>query len=346
MRFKDHLKSSASLMALLAGDIFAEDDSGRLCHMAGGFQTQVNVQPAPAVEGDFCDANPRYTVDAGPGGLVAGASGVTVGRFAWTSVSSIDPDNAPTIVNNFGVGPVAGFVHREQQALITQYLAGASMLVPQGYQVTLHSGGGFWVKNKGSGYAQPNMKAYANFVDGSVSFAAAGAPPTAVVTGSVAASTFAVTGSITGNVMTVTNVTSGTVVPGATISGTGVASGTQVVSQLSGTPGGNGTYAVSIAEQAAASTTINGTYGTMTVTGVTSGALVVGGTISGTNVVAGTQITAFGTGAGGNGTYIVNNNTVVASTTITEATAVETKWIAMSGGASGELVKISDKPLG
>jgi hypothetical protein len=37
----------------------------------GGFQTVVNTQPAPAVEGDFCNTNPRFSVDAGPGGLQA-----------------------------------------------------------------------------------------------------------------------------------------------------------------------------------------------------------------------------------------------------------------------------------
>jgi len=43
---------------------------------AGQFQRQVYPQPAAGVEGDFCDHNPRATVDAGPGGLVAGANGL------------------------------------------------------------------------------------------------------------------------------------------------------------------------------------------------------------------------------------------------------------------------------
>ena len=48
-----------------------------------GRQTAVSVQPAVGVSGDFCDLNPRYTLDAGAGALVAGPNGVRVGRFAW-----------------------------------------------------------------------------------------------------------------------------------------------------------------------------------------------------------------------------------------------------------------------
>lgn len=315
--------------------------------MSGGFPTQVQVQPAPAVAGDFADSNPRWNVAAGPGGLVAGAAGVTVGRFAWWSAAGIDPNGTPTLVNNFGSGPVTGFVHREQQALITAYLADASMLIPAGFGMTLKSGGGFWVKNDGTGEALVGQKAYANFADGKVSFAATASPAGASGSASsIAASTFSVTGSIAGDVLAVTVVGSGTVVPGATISGTGVATGTKVVGQLSGAAGGVGTYAVDIGEQTVASTTVSGTYGTLTVGGTVAGTFGVGDTLSGSGVVAGTAITALGTGSGGAGTYIVNNNTVVSSTAITAATNVETKWIAMSSGLPGELVKITSHVLG
>lgn len=311
------------------------------------FQTFVGTQPSPAVAGDFASANPRYSVDAGPGGLVAGAAGVVIGRFAWWSASEVDSNGAPAIVNNFGAGPVTGFVHREQQGLITQFLADSSMVIPQGFAMTLMSGGDFWVVNSGTTECNVGMFAYANFSNGAVTFAAAGAAATASGTASsIAANTFSVTGSLSGNQLTVTAVGSGTVVPGATISGTNVATGTQIVSQLSGTAGGIGVYSVSIGEQNAASTTISGTYGTLTVGGTVTGTFGVGDSLSGTNVVAGTTITALGSGTGGAGTYIVNNNTVVSSTTITAATTVQTKWIAMSSGLPGELVKISSQPLG
>lgn len=59
----------------------------------------------------------------------------------------------------------------------------------------------------------------------------------------------------------------------------------------------------------------------LTVTGINSGALAQGQTLSGTNIVVGTKITQFLTGAGGNineqGTYQVNINQNVPSTTIT-----------------------------
>ena len=84
----------------------------------GDFPSQVQVQPAIGVEGDFCDSNPRFTVDAGPGGMVSGPSGVYVGRFAW-AIAPLDSDGTPATVSNSGWGPVTGFVHREQQGLIT-----------------------------------------------------------------------------------------------------------------------------------------------------------------------------------------------------------------------------------
>lgn len=314
--------------------------------MTFGRQTQVYYQPAPAVEGDFCDANPRATVDAGPFGLVAGSAGVRVGYFAWLSATQLDSDNAPAIVNSFGSGAVAGFVHREGQGLNTTYLSDASMMIPQGFPVTLFSAGGFWVKNNGATQALPGQKAYADLATGKASFAATGSAATAAFTGAIAASTFSVTASITGGVMTVAAVGSGAVVAGAVISGTNVASNSTVVKQLTGTAGGVGTYAVTPPEQTVASTTISGTYGTLTVSAMSSGTIEVGGLVGGSGVTAGTYITALGTGAGGTGTYIVNLTQTVGSESLTSTTNVETKWIAMSAGAAGELVKISSWPLG
>jgi hypothetical protein len=216
------------------------------------------------------------------------------------------------------------------------------MLVPPGFPVTIHNDGDFWVVNDGATQALPGMKAYANFADGKVTFAATGSAATAVVTGAVAASTFSITGKILDNILTVTAVSSGTLVAGATISGTGIATGTKISAQLSGTPGGTGTYAVDIAEQSTASVTVSGTYGTLTVSAVSSGVLGVGTQITaGSGAVLGTAITQLLTGAGGTGTYVVNNNTVVSSTSLTFATNVETKWICRSSGLAGEIVKMS-----
>ncbi len=321
--------------------------------MARDFQSQVYPQQAPGVEGDFCDHNPRATVDAGPGGLVAHPEGVVVARFGWLEYSQIDPNNAPIIVRSKSTGGLpAGFIHREQQGLITNYLGGSSMVVPGGFPVTLHQAGGFFALNRGAAYAGPGMKAYARLSDGGVVFGAAGGSPgAAATTGSIAASTFAVTGALAGNVLNVTAVTSGVVVPGATISGTGIVAGTKIVSQLTGAPGGVGTYAVNIAGQTAASTAIAGTYGTLTVTAITAGNIEAGDVLTGTGISVPTTVTATGpnyglTGVGGLGTYAVDNNTVVASTALAGTDAIETKWFATSGGAPGELIKMSSWPLG
>ncbi len=140
------------------------------------FPTSVSYAPPPAFEGDFCDANPRSTVNAGPGGLVAGAGGVTLGRFAWAAASPVDANGAPTTVTNAGTGAPMGFVHRgSNQGIITTYLAESSGVVPAGFGVTLFKSGGFWVLNRGTAAATVGQKAFANNADGTVSFANAGA---------------------------------------------------------------------------------------------------------------------------------------------------------------------------
>lgn len=313
----------------------------------GGIQTSVGGVPAPAVAGDFASANwNRYSVLSGPGGLVAGSAGVFVGRFGWLSDLFVDPDNAAQIVNSFGAGVPDGFVSRpDSPAIITTYLADSTMLIQQGSPVPLKSGGDFWVKNDGSTQAIVGQKAYANLANGQVSFAATASAATAAFTGAIAANTtvaaISMTGSIAGNVLTVTAVSTGTLYPGTILTGpAGIASGTTVLAQLSGTPGGVGTYALSIPEQTVASGTVVGTYGILTVSAVSSGTIALGGIVGGAS--AGTIITAFGTGTGGTGTYIVNNTQTVGSTSLTSTTNAETKWIARSSGAPGELVKISE----
>ena len=101
-----------------------------------------------------------------------------------------------------------------------------------------------------------------------------------------------------------------------------------------------------VPEQSVASTSMSETYGTLTVSAVGSGTLGIGDTLSGSGVTAGSVITAQGTGTGGTGTYIVSPTQAVSSTTLTAGTSIQTKWIAMSSGLPGELVKISNVPNG
>ena len=385
-----------------------------------GFPSIVNVVQAPGVAGDFCDTNPRATVDAGPGSLVAGAAGVTVGAFAWAGSNGLTNPatgliDAYNVVNSYGVGAPTGFVHREQQALITQFLGDDTMTVPTGYPVVLHSAGGFWVKNSGSAAATAGMKAYANFQTGLVTFAATGTPPAGgSVTGSIAvnagsASSIAVnsvTGSFAGTTFTVSAVATGALAPGQTLSGTDVDPATTIVSQLTGTTGSTGTYQVSVSQtvvsgtvtasggtltvggtvtgtfapgqtisgsgvttgttilsaisgtggagtyyvsvaQTASSTAITASGGTLTVTAVASGSIAYGDVLSGSGVTAGTYVTGNLTGTGNTGTYLVSVGQTVASETITvAATGVETKWVAASNGGVGELVKMTSWILG
>ena len=137
--------------------------------MATGFQTTVNLQQAAAVEGDFASANPRRSVVSHEGTLVAGTGGVTVARFAWA-------DSAGK-VTNAGAGVPTGFVARSGQqgaAQITTYLAETSMVIPQGYEVTLHETGDFWVKHN-TNAATVGQKVFASLTTGQIQTAAAGA---------------------------------------------------------------------------------------------------------------------------------------------------------------------------
>lgn len=313
--------------------------------MPSGFQTQIYNQPAQAIAGDRASQNPIATFDAGPGGLVADASGVAIGAFCWVTPPT-DPNGQGMLATQVnGRGSVAGFLYNVLQGLNTVFLSDAGLVIPAGLPVALATQGDFWVVNNGSTEAFVGQKAYATFGTGLVSFAATGTPTQgASVTASIAASTFSVTGSIQNDILTVTAVGSGTVVNGATISGTGITTGTKIASQLSGTVGGVGTYLLSISQQkAVASTTVSGTYGTMTVTAVGSGTLVLGSTLAsgGTG-----SITQFLTGTGGTGTYVIDPTQTVGSTTITTSANVETKWSAASSAQPGGLVKISSWPTG
>lgn len=325
-----------------------------------GFQTQAYNSPAAAVAGNRASSNPIASFSAGPGGLVAGVGGVTVGRFAWVYPpddpnggyqialpTSLAPGGSPTMVP-------AGLVPNDVQAQNSTFLSNAGMTILQGYQMYLVTQGDWWVVNDGTVVPIPNYsKAFADVATGKVKFANPGAIfGGASATGSsIAANTSTVsismTGSIADDILTVTAVSTGILYPGVTLTGpTGVATGTMITSQLTPllageTTGGVGRYLISIGQQTVASGTVVGTYGVLTI-GTATGTFVVGDVLTGTGVVAGTQITANLTGSGGSsGTMIVSNNTVVSSTTITASTAVETKWVATSSGPNGAIVKIS-----
>lgn len=283
-----------------------------------GFPTVVNTVQGFGVEGDFATANARWNVPATGGRIVAGANGVAVGRFAWL-------DSTNSFASNTGPGLPVGFVKRNMNAQIVQWLADSSMVVQSGFPVALFNGGEFFVRNSGTTTATYGMKAYANSATGLVTFAATGTPPTsASVTGSIAANVVtgaiavnSMTASIAAQVLTVSAVAAGTVLAaGQALTGTGVAGGTVITGQLTGTAGSTGTYSVNV-NQTVGSGTITATGGGLTVSAVTSGTLAVGQSLTGTNVPAGTVITALGTGTGGTGTYATSVSGTAASTAIT-----------------------------
>nr|DAH84774.1 MAG TPA: hypothetical protein [Caudoviricetes sp.] len=151
------------------------------------FQRQVNLTQAPAVVGQVASVNPRHSALTVEGGFVAGASGVSVGLFAW---AANDANGVPRLLNNTGSGQPTGIVIRAEQALITAYLAEYGNLIPAGFAVgDIINGGDVWMNNAGGTAATVGMKAFAKTADGTTSFAAAGA----TVAGSVETKFYACT---------------------------------------------------------------------------------------------------------------------------------------------------------
>lgn len=302
------------------------------------FQRSINTEPAPAVDGDFASANPRASMLAGPGALVAGPLGVVVGRFARANFSTGVATNADPGAGAFG--SALGFCARPgNTAQITAWLGQSSMIVLAGREITLHVRGDFWARFAGG--ATPGQKVFASFADGSAIAGTAGSPPAGAVVTAVGGAV--VTGSIATTVLTVTAVTSGTLGIGSVLSGSGVTAGTTITALGTGT-GGVGTYTVSVS-QTAASTTITATNQIMTVTGVSSGTLAVGQPVSGSGVTAGSYITGLGTGTGGVGTYTISAAQQFNSATVTAVGGEETQFYVWSAAGSTELAKISTDPV-
>lgn len=314
------------------------------------FPRQVNVQNAVAVAGDFASANiNRYSVINGPGAFVAGPNGLTIGAFAWA-------DPTYTFLNNTGAGPVTGFISREGlRADIIVPGPGwpdASMVMLAGSFATAYDSGDFWVMNNGSGPASVGQKCYADSSSGLCSFNVSGSPPVgasasaatlaqiqSAVTGAAIPTANTCTGYINGGTLTVTAMGAGSVMgPGATLTGTGIVPGTAVTAQLSGTPGGAGTYSVNIQQVAGSAgtpvaITLSGAGLTLTGANV-SGTFAPGMTLSGTNVPAGEIILAYGTGTGGAGTYYVSTapTTAVSAAQVTATNAMLLTVDATSSG--------------
>jgi hypothetical protein len=302
-------------------------------NLIGSFQQTVNLYNPIGVEGDFASRNPRATALTPNGGaFVAGASGVNIGNFAWVAEDGVT-------VNSFATGAVAptGFIHRDQQGLLTQYLQAAGMLIPPGFPVTIMVAGDFLDLIVGGTAAEPGSSCYARYSDGALFV---GTPPAgATGTGSIGA-TFTATG--TGTSLAVTNVT-GLISIGDTISGTGVPAGTTILAQVSGTAGGAGTYTTSVATTAAAAAVTS--FGiVLNVTAVNTGTFAVGDAVTGTGIPANATIASQVSGAvGGTGVYTLDipATAYAASTALTVIGGILTGFVAKSAANVGQLVQIS-----
>lgn len=302
-------------------------------NLIGSFQQSVNLYNPIGVEGDFASRNPRATALTPDGGaFVAGADGVIIGNFAWVAEDG-------RTVNSYATGAVApsGYVHRDQQGLLTEYLQAAGMLIPPGFPVTLMVAGDFIDLIAGGSAATVGSPCYARYSDGALFIGSA--PTGASATGSIG-STF--TATATGTSLEVTAVT-GLISIGDTIAGTGVPSGTTIIAQVSGTTGGAGTYTTSVATTASAATVTS--FGVvLDVTAVASGTLAVGDAVTGTGIPTGATIASQVSGAtGGVGVYTLDiaATAYAASTTITVIGGIVTPWVAKSSASVGQLVQIS-----
>ena len=187
-----------------------------------GFQTHVNLYPAPGRVGARASQNPIKTVVAGQAGLVAGAQGTMVGKFAWNSYPVA---GGPGQANNFSPAAPAvpdGFIMNEQQALITVWLGISGMQVPAGYPITEVSTADTWAFNP---YADAaiGQKVFANILTGDILGAAAGSFPTLEVgSNAVIASATILAGSNSLNIISLTSGTPevGDIVQGLDIPGT------------------------------------------------------------------------------------------------------------------------------
>jgi hypothetical protein len=184
--------------------------------------------------------------------------------------------------------------------------------------------------------------------------------------------------SIAATVLTVGGSVTGTFAVGMSVTGTGVAVGTTIVALGTGT-GGAGTYVVSVSQTVSSTTitgtTLNNTYSKLhsdyndvthyfrlaygftqtatnsgaTISGttltipasVTTGEFALGMVITGTGISANTTIIAFGTGAGGYGTY-----TVSVSQTVSTATAITGSLTPNTGGSTASSISGTTLTIG
>lgn len=214
-----------------------------------GFQKVIYAQPAPGVEGDWAGNNPRASLPPVVAGAYKVAPGqmVRVGYFGFAGLDGLVYSSlaAATAVGLAGIG----FVQRssnEPSALITEFLGESVMTLQTGLPVTLITAGDVY-GNFPLGVL-PNLPVYATAATGAPTTTAAGNTISTFKTASVSRAN-AVTDANTTidadtGLLTVAAMGAGSpaIQIGDRVTGTGVAPFTIILSQVSGTPGGAGTY--------------------------------------------------------------------------------------------------------
>jgi hypothetical protein len=268
------------------------------------FQSVINNQQAPAVQGDFASTNPFASVLAGQGALVAPAGGLIVGNFFWVGPTG-------QCSQSYVAGYQIAFLGRNEQALITAFLGETSLVVPAGFMITGFNEGDFWAKFPNGATVGQNV--YADPNDGTP-LAGATAPGLAsgTATGGFTGTATVVAASTT---LTVASATSGILSPGDTVTLTGVPANTTIVQQLTGTPGKVGTYQMSVAATTteASAEAITGSSSLILVGTVTQAGFTAGDSVTGTGVGAGTTLTGQATPFSGVATLATNTTLVITS---------------------------------
>jgi len=193
--------------------------------LQNGFQSFVNNELPIGVAGDFAGANIRTTVSAPPFGFVAPAGGTIIGAFAWGNPAT------GLATNYYQPNSSLGFVHRENQGLITTFLGFSTMSAFAGDRLTLFNQGDFF--GNFTGAATVGQKVYCDPVTGLLTANATGNGVTANSTAASLANT---------GILTVGATLTGTLAVGQAVTGVGIPAGSSIGSQISGTTGSTGTY--------------------------------------------------------------------------------------------------------
>ena len=133
------------------------------------FQTTLNRDIPRAVAGDFASTNPRNSMLAGEGALVAGEP-ILVGQFGFARDGKVYAE--------FEAGDRVGFVHRNNQAVVNPGQS-ASFIIPTGRETTLFTAGDFYAIAPAT--VAVGDKVYALEATGALSAAAADSQDTGFV---------------------------------------------------------------------------------------------------------------------------------------------------------------------